>query len=205
VSELDPLVLLDWRRRVAELYARVRAAEPRAGWEHWRAARDALYADHPASPIPASERPSFAGLPMFDYDPGARVLARVQPAAPEVVELAAGDGATYTFTRFARAGFELAGEPGELDLHWLHGYAGGVFVSFTDATSGRSTYGGGRYLLDTIKGADLGADASGLILDFNFAYNPSCSYDPAWSCPLPSGTNRLAFAVAAGEQTACVR
>jgi uncharacterized protein (DUF1684 family) len=200
VTELDPLAVIDWRRRVAELYARVRAAEPHAGWEDWRATRDDLFANHPASPVP--DRSAFAGLPMFDYDPRARVVASVEPAEPAVVELAAGDGATYMFTRFARAAFDLAGEPGELDLHWLHGYAGGVFLSFTDATSGQSTYGGGRYLLDTIKGADLGADASGLIVDFNFAYNPSCSYDPAWSCPLPSGGNRLAFAVAAGEQTA---
>jgi uncharacterized protein (DUF1684 family) len=112
------------------------------------------------------------------------------------VELGAGDGSTYTFTRFARAAFALSGSPHELDLHWLHGYAGGVFLSFTDATSGAETYGGGRYLLDTIKGADLGGD---LTLDFNFAYNPSCSYDPAWSCPLPSRVNRLPCAIAAGE------
>jgi uncharacterized protein (DUF1684 family) len=204
VSELDRLVLLDWRRRVAELYAEVRAAEPRAGWDHWRATRDALYATHAASPIPEAQRPDFAGLPMFDYDPEARVTARVEAAEPQVVELAAGDGATYTFTRFARAAFDLPGGPGALDVNWLHGYAGGVFVSFTDATSGRSTYGGGRYVLDTIKGADLGPAGEGLLLDFNFSYNPSCSYDPAWSCPLPSSANRLPFAVAAGEQTASV-
>jgi uncharacterized protein (DUF1684 family) len=202
VTELDPLVLLDWRRRIAELYAEVRAAEPRAGWERWRATRDDLFARHPASPIPPAARPGFSGLPMFDYDPTARVAATVRPVEPRVVELAAGDGATYRFTRFARAGFVLGGEPGGLDLHWLHGYAGGVFLSFTDATSGPRTYGGGRYLLDTIKGADLGGVDGGLVLDFNFAYNPSCSYDPAWSCPLPSGVNRLPFAVAAGEQTA---
>jgi uncharacterized protein (DUF1684 family) len=200
VTELDRLVLLDWRRRIAELYARVRAAEPRAAWEDWRATRDDLFANHPASPLP--DRSAFAGLPMFDYDPQARVVASVQPAEPAIVELAAGDGATYRSTRFARAAFAVDGEPGELDLHWLDGYAGGVFLSFTDATSGPRTYGGGRYLLDTIKGADLGAVDGGLVLDFNFAYNPSCSYDPAWSCPLPSGANRLPFAVAAGEQTA---
>jgi len=198
VTELDPLVVVDWRRRVAELYARVRAAEPRAAWEDWRATREDLFANHPASPL--RDRSTFAGLPMFDYDPRARVVASVEPVERAVVELAAGDGATYAFTRFARAGFDLAGEHGALDLHWLHGYAGGVFLSFTDATSGQTTYGGGRYVLDTIKGADLGAGTSGLIVDFNFAYNPSCSYDPAWSCPLPSGRNRLACAVTAGER-----
>jgi uncharacterized protein (DUF1684 family) len=197
VTELDPLVVLDWRRRVAELYAEVRAADdPQAAWRHWRATRDELFAGHPASPLPPEARAAFTGLRLFDYDPAARAEARVRPAPPAVVELAAGDGATYAFTRFARAAFDLAGAPLELDLHWLHGYAGGIFLSFSDATTGESTYGGGRYLLDTIKGADLGGR---LTLDFNFAYNPSCSYDPAWSCPLPSGGNRLSARVAAGE------
>jgi uncharacterized protein (DUF1684 family) len=199
-DELDPLVLLDWRRRIAELYGEVRRATyPRTAWEHWRATRDELFATHPASPLPPADRPGFAGLGMFDYDPAARLLADLRPAAAVVVDLAGGDGATYTFTRFARAAFEFAGRSHELDVHWLHGYAGGVFLSFTDETSGQSTYGGGRYLLDTIKGADLG-DANGrLLVDFNFAYNPSCSYDPAWSCPLPSAANRLTAAIAAGE------
>jgi len=206
---LDPLVVLDWRRRVSELYADVRAGtDPRAAWEHWRATRDDLFSSHPASPIPPADRPGFAGLGMFDYDPDARLEARLRPAAAKLVELAAGDGALYTFTRFAVAELDLPGHGSELDLpgqraelelHWLHGYAGGVFLSFTDQTSGHATYGGGRYLLDTIKGADLGGSDGRLTLDFNFAYNPSCSYDPAWSCPLPASVNRLDFPVAAGE------
>ncbi|MGI8800563.1 MAG: DUF1684 domain-containing protein [Solirubrobacteraceae bacterium] len=201
MSELDPLVLLDWRRRVADLYGEVRGtADPGAAWERWRAVRDELFAGHAASPLPPAERAAFTGLELYDYDPTMRVTAAVRAAEPRIVELAAGDGAAYASTRFARVTFELGGEPRELDLHWLHGYAGGVFLSFTDATSGRTTYGGGRYLLDTIKSADLGGADGGVILDFNFAYNPSCSYDPAWSCPLPSRANRLACAVTAGER-----
>jgi uncharacterized protein len=199
-DELDPLVVLDWRRRVSELYADVRRSkDPRAAWEHWRAARDALFASHPATPLPAAARAGFGGLGMFDYDPAARLEAEVSAATPEIVGLAGGDGAIYVSTRFAVARFELAGQPLALDVHWLDGYAGGVFLSFTDQTSGQSTYGGGRYLLDTIKGADLGGSAGRLTLDFNFAYNPSCSYDAAWSCPLPPATNRLACPVEAGE------
>jgi uncharacterized protein (DUF1684 family) len=197
---LDPLVVLDWRRQVSELYADVRATpDPAAAWAHWRTTRDDLFANHPASPIPPADRPGFTGLRMFDYDPAARVEADLRPAEAKLVELAAGDGALYTFTRFAVAGLRLGRQPIELDVHWLHGYAGGVFVSFTDQTSGRATYGGGRYLLDTIKGADLGGSDGRLTIDFNFAYNPSCSYDPAWSCPLPARVNRLELPVAAGE------
>jgi len=84
---------------------------------------------------------------------------------------------------------------------WLGSYGGGVFVPLRDATSGRTTYGGGRYLLDTVKGADLGGSASDgvLVLDLNFAYNPSCAYDPAWACPLAPPGNVLAVEVPAGE------
>ena len=85
-------------------------------------------------------------------------------------------------------------------MYWLEGYGGGVFLPFRDATSGRETYGGGRYLLDTVKGADLGAAADGLVLDFNFAYNPSCAYGPQWVCPLAPRANTLDVAVRAGEQ-----
>ena len=64
------------------------------------------------------------------------------------------------------------------------------------------TYGGGRYLYDTIKGADLGVDETSIVLDFNYAYHPSCAYDERWSCPLAPAENRLDFAVEAGERLA---
>ncbi|HET6230785.1 MAG TPA: DUF1684 domain-containing protein, partial [Longimicrobiaceae bacterium] len=73
-------------------------------------------------------------------------------------------------------------------------------LPFADATSGVDTYGGGRYLYDTIKGADLGAHERTIVLDFNFAYNPSCAYDERWSCPLAPAENRLGFEVRAGER-----
>jgi uncharacterized protein (DUF1684 family) len=79
-----------------------------------------------------------------------------------------------------------------------------VFLPFRDATSGGASYGGGRYLLDTIKSADLGSElASGtLVLDFNYAYHPSCAYDPRWVCPLAPPASRLAIPVHAGERLA---
>ena len=89
-----------------------------------------------------------------------------------------------------------------LELYWLEGYGGGLFVPFADATSGRDTYGAGRYLLDTVKGADLGQRDGRLVMDFNFAYQPSCAYDPRWTCPLAPPANRLSVAVRAGERVA---
>ena len=73
-------------------------------------------------------------------------------------------------------------------------------MPFRDATAGSSTYGAGRYLLDTAKGADLGLDGGLLVLDFNFSYHPSCRYDPAWQCPLAPPQNVLAVAIEAGER-----
>jgi uncharacterized protein (DUF1684 family) len=104
------------------------------------------------------------------------------------------------FTRCGVAIFELDGEALTLELYWLDEYAGGLFVPFRDLSSGDTTYGAGRYLLDTVKGADLGMDGDRLVLDFNFAYNPSCSYDPGWVCPLAPPANRLTILVEAGER-----
>ena len=104
------------------------------------------------------------------------------------------------FVRFAVARFALGEAECELELYWLDAYGGGLFVPFADATSGAETYGAGRYLLDTVKGADLGTEDGRLVLDFNLAYNPSCSYDPRWACPLTPPANRLSVTVRAGEQ-----
>jgi uncharacterized protein len=200
VTAAQTLDLLDWKRRVFSLYAAVRALEPEAGWALWRETREELFGSHPQSPVPEDRRASFEGLEYWPYDPEARVLAELEDvdAAPEPVETSGTD--PILFRPFARASFDLHGEALSLEVAWLASYGGGAFLSFRDATSGRDSYGGGRYLLDTVKGADLGEDAGRLVLDFNFAYNPSCSYDPGWVCPLAPPANRLAVAVEAGEQ-----
>jgi uncharacterized protein len=199
-SELE---LLDWRRRVASLYAEVRGAEdPQEAWLHWREVRDQLLASHPQSPLPEVRRARFEGLAYFDYDPAYRVTASIEHAAAERIELPGSAGATFGATRFAKAAFRIGAEDLDLGMYWLEGYAGGLFVSFRDGTSGKSTYGACRYLLDTVKGADLGGAAGELLLDFNFAYNPSCSYDPRWACPLAPPDNRLSLEVRAGERNA---
>ena len=195
--------LLDWKRRVFQMYDEVRsmADYPRDAWLWWRAERDQLFAAHSQSPLPESDRQAFAGLPYFDYDPAARVLADVVPADPEHYDIAT-SGETegsYAFTRFAVARFELSGRQ-ELELYWLDGYGGGLFLSFRDGTSGQETYGAGRYLLDTVKGADLGMEEGRMVLDFNFSYNPSCAYDPKWICPLVPLPNRLRVPIRAGER-----
>ncbi|CAN5559186.1 DUF1684 domain-containing protein [soil metagenome] len=196
------VTLLDWRRQVFELYADVRrAADPESGWIRWRAKRDELFARHPQSPIPESDRAGWDGLGFFDYDASRRVLASLEPAAPDHYEIGTSGEETMGFTRCAQVRFELDGRALSLEAYWLDGYGGGLFLPFRDLTSGDQTYGAGRYLLDTVKGADLGMDGERLVADFNFAYNPSCSYDPRWVCPLAPPPNRLDVAVEAGERT----
>ena len=195
MTAAQTLELLDWKRRVFSLYAAVRALPPEAGWALWRETRDELFRSHPQSPLPG-----YNGLVYYDYDPAARVLAELEDveAPPQAVETSGPD--SMLFKPFALAHFTLQGGQLALELDWLEGYGGGLFLCFRDATSGQETYGGGRYLLDTVKGADLGEDDGRLVLDFNFAYNPSCSYEPSWVCPLAPPANRLAVAVEAGEQ-----
>jgi uncharacterized protein len=200
MAATDTLALLDWKRRVFGLYAEVRALEPAAGWELWRETRDELFRSHPQSPLPAERRREFAGLYYWPYDPAARVLAELESIAAPPRPIATSGSEEIHFRPFARASFELHGEQLSLEVYWLTGYGGGVFLPFRDATSGRESYGGGRYLLDTVKGADLGEEDGRLVLDFNLAYNPSCSYDPGWVCPLAPPANRLPVAVAAGER-----
>lgn len=196
------LAVQDWRRRIFELYADVRRArDPEAAWNHWRATRDELFAGHDASPLPPDRRRSFGGLDYFPYDAGLRVRGALVHAPTLRLEIADAVGGAVPCDRFARVRFALADEERELDLFWLAGYAGGVFLPFADGTCGRETYGGGRYLLDAAKGADLGGDRDGVVLDFNLAYNPSCAYDPRWSCPLAPPGNRIPAPIRAGERT----
>jgi uncharacterized protein len=198
----DLLDLADWRRRVADIY---RVDGPDALAE-FRQGRDMLFRTHPQSPIPEAERGSFPGLRYFPPDPRCRVRCEVRPPRSTedlLIETGGEDGAL----RYRRAGTVLVRLPegeGELTLFWLVSYSGGLFLPFRDATSGRETYGGGRYLLDTAKNTDrlaleLAAGSREVVLDFNYAYNPSCAYSPRWSCPLAPRENWLPFPVRAGE------
>jgi uncharacterized protein (DUF1684 family) len=196
---VDELDLLDWKRHVFQLYARIReTSDPEAGWREWCETRANLFRGHPQSPVPADERGSFGGPFVYEYDPAWRLLAEVESMEEEHFELPSSDGATMAFRRFARA---RAGEV-SLELYWLEGYGGGLFLPFADGTSCDETYGAGRYLIDTVKGADLGLADGRLVLDFNFAYQPSCAYDTRWTCPLAPAANRLAVRIEAGERLA---
>lgn len=200
------LDLLDWRRRVADCYHRVRAADdPVDGWHDWARTRDELFATHPQSPL--DDPAGFAGIPLFDHDPSWRLHGTFEPVASEPtvedpLEVTHSADGTTPFVPLGTVHVSRDGVDHVLEVLWLAGYGGGVFLPFRDATNGDETYGGGRYLLDTVKGADLGHAGDELVLDFNFSYHPSCVHSDRWSCPLSPPTNTLDVAVRAGERLA---
>jgi uncharacterized protein (DUF1684 family) len=166
----------------------------------WRTQRDEMFRSHPQSPVSAEARDAFGSVPYFDYNPELRIEAGVEPTQPETYDVPTSGEGPMRFTRFGTCTFALHDQPQTLSVFWLDAYGGGLFLPFRDATSGKTTYGAGRYLYDTVKGADLGTDGNRLILDFNFAYNPSCAYDPRWVCPLAPPDNRLTIPIEAGER-----
>ncbi|MGA7269826.1 MAG: DUF1684 domain-containing protein [Acidimicrobiia bacterium] len=197
----DILELWDYRRRTAEMYRAVRQGGAGADtWRRWRNDRDRLFATHPQSAIEPEQRPGFSGLSYFDHDPGWRFEVDVEPLAPSHVDLSHSGAGTTEFREFGRVGIYVGDQWSTLTLFWLGGYGGGVFLPFRDATSGDETYGGGRYLIDSAKGADLGHQERTVVLDFNYAYHPSCVHSSRWSCPLAPVSNRLPVAVRAGER-----
>lgn len=196
--DVPGLDLLDWRRQVFALYDGVRAElYPHVAHAGWSAVRDRLFAEHPCSPV--TDREAFAGLPVPDYDPDWRVVARLEPAPASRLELPTASDGVVPFDRIGR----LRTPWGSLDVWELASYGGGIWIPVRDAGSGSLSYGGGRYLYDTVKGADLGSTPDGeLVVDLNFLYAPSCAHDPRWSCPLAPEGNVLDVAVPVGELSA---
>jgi uncharacterized protein (DUF1684 family) len=181
-------------------------ADPAVALTHWRAVRERLYREHPQSPVPPDARATFRAA-HFAHDPTLRFEVIVEPAPPPApgalaLQLPNSGADALAFARIGRISIPFAEGPRSLSVFWMTGYTGGLFIPFRDATNGTETYGAGRYLIDTAKGADLGADPSTgtLIVDFNFAYQPSCAFDPLWACPLAPPENRLDLPIFAGER-----
>jgi uncharacterized protein (DUF1684 family) len=197
------LDLVDWRRRVGDLY-RISGPDPLT---RFRRGRDELFRSHPQSPIEPDERESFKGLRYFPHDAAYRVEARFEPGeGSELVIDTGGEDGAVRYRRAGRLVFKLGGAQCKLTVLKLVQYAGGLFVPFRDITSGRETYGGGRYLFDTAKNTDglvleVMPGSSDVVIDFNYAYNASCAYSPRWACPLAPPENYLKVAVRAGELT----
>ena len=215
-SSAERLDLADWRRRISDLYAAVRAeaaTDPEAAWRRWRETREDLFRTHPQSPVPIGLRAAFRAA-HWPYDPCLRFEValtgesaaddgRAQPLVGGLtLSLPVSTGGEQEFSRIGRLDIPFAAGLRSLGLYWMAGYAGGLFLPLRDATNGKETYGAGRYVLDTAKSADLGPGSApgSLVLDFNFSFHPSCAFDPRWSCPLSPPENRLDLRIEAGER-----
>ena len=205
------LDLYNYRNRVSALYRQRNNAlqgneDPQTTLAQFRQERDNLFATHPQSALDEEQKHAFTGLRYFPFNPGMRFTATVntniEPRRQEVVMNATESMMTTTIGHIQ---FTVGQQTVTLSLYWLDIYGGGLFLPFRDTTSPQESYGGGRYLFDTIKGSDFlsTTDADGqmqITLDFNYAYNPSCAYNDAWTCPLAPIENRLPVALPAGEK-----
>jgi len=205
------LDLYDYRCRVAALYrerdqATLAGKDPALTLQRFRKERDDLFASHPQSAFDEEQKRRFRGLRYFAYNPAMRFSVEVNTdVAPKRQSVAMDAQESMTMTTIGQLSFVVDGEPVTLSLYWLDMYGGGLFLPFRDATCPQESYGGGRYLFDTIKGSTPVpvSDEHGwrrIILDFNYAYNPSCAYNDRWVCPLAPAENALPVAIRAGEK-----
>ncbi len=207
----DYLDLYDYRTRVAAMYRErdqsiLSREDPVTVWQRFRAVRDDLFAHHPQSAFDEEQRLTFQELPYFPYNTAMRFIVDVDTdVEPTRLKVAMNADESMVMTTVGRVNFVTEGESVSLSIYWLEVYGGGLFLPFRDTTCPAESYGGGRYLFDTIKGSNFlpVPGESGwkrIMLDFNYAYNPSCAYHDRWICPLAPVENRLVVPIRAGER-----
>lgn len=205
----DYLALYDYRVRVAAFYhernqALLAGEDAASVLQHFRASRDQLFATHSQSALDEGQRREFQGLHYFPYNPAMRFATTIDAQAePERQTIAMNAQEEMTMTTVGRVRFVVDDALVVLSLYWLDVYGGGLFLPFRDATCPAQSYGGGRYLFDTMKGSTPVSgvqDGKHIVLDFNYAYNPSCAYNDLWVCPLAPVENRVNVFIRAGEQ-----
>lgn len=165
-----------------------------AALEAQRAEKDRYFRSSAYSPLEPEDQQSFTGLSYYPPDPAFQYtlpLQRAEDEEPLTFQTSTGDEQTYY--RAGTVEFEVDGEPARLAIYRSAEHDE-LFLPFRDATSGKETYGAGRYLepIELAEGM--------IVVDFNLAYNPYCAYSPAFSCPLPPIENWLKVPIRAGEK-----
>ena len=162
--------------------------------KRYRTEKDRVFARDPRSPLTPAQRRTFRGLAYFDENPGLVINASVdRNVEPGEVRMATSAGEEQVYQRYGVVRFGVDGQPAQVVLY-ASDDSDELFIPFRDATSGRETYGAGRYL-------EVHAHGDDVTIDFNYAYNPNCAYDPSWSCPLPPRENWLKVPIRAGEKS----
>ena len=161
--------------------------------EQFRAEKDHFYGHEHQSPLTPKQQRGFKGLTYFPENKALVINATIdRQVEPGAVRMATTTGSEQVFNRHGLVRFEVDGEPAQVTLYSSAG-SDSLFLPFRDATSGKETYGAGRYL-------DLHPNGDKVVIDFNYAYNPYCAYNPDWSCPLPPAENWLKVPIRGGEK-----
>jgi uncharacterized protein (DUF1684 family) len=168
----------------------------------FRDGRDQEMRDPKETPLPETEAAKFAGLKYFATDKRFRVKAKLKKEPSEQkVQFQTSSGKIRTFLKYGVVSFKLLGKRYALNVYQVEPaaikeeYKDLAFVPFKDLTSGKESYGAGRYI-------DIKISQGGkVILDFNLAYNPNCAYgSDKYNCPIPPAENRLNVEIKAGEK-----
>jgi len=154
---------------------------------------------YPGSPIPSEDRAKFKGLDYFPPDPAYRFeLELHEHKEKRVVRIAYTKGQEQDFLRWGEFRFKVGDKEQAIQAYKSDPAEERLFILFRDATSGKETYGAGRYL-DLEPGSHRTANGK-WILDFNKAYNPWCVYSENYTCPLVPQENWLDMSIHAGEK-----
>ncbi len=170
--------------------------------EKERAQKDTEFRAKESSPLSAAEVSGFKHLSYYPYDLKYRVKARFELTnKTEVFKMKTTTDRLPEYRHYANVYFTIDGKEFKLEVFQnvelisRPGYENYLFLPYSDETSGRETYGGGRFI-------DLtNTHGEKIVIDFNKSYNPYCAYNHEYSCPLPPQQNDLSIKIEAGEKT----
>lgn len=158
----------------------------------FRKDKDEFYKHDQHSPLTHEQKHVFAGLHYFPENPDLKLEVTVEEfPEKQMIIMQTSTGSIQEYQRFGRFQFIVEGQPAELTIYEIDQE---YFLPFADALAGRETYGAGRYL------EPHRLHNGKFLVDFNYAYNPYCAYNPRWSCPIPPAENRINVSIRAGEK-----
>ncbi len=162
--------------------------------DDFRAQKDDFFKHDWQSPLTPEQRKTFEGLQYYPENPALKIITPVEEYADkQAVTMITSTGSAQEYLKYGQFTFDLHGEKATLQVYQDAG-RGDFFLPFVDATAPEETYGAGRYL-------EIEPFGDGkFLIDFNYAYNPYCAYNPNWSCPIPPKENRLKVRIEAGEK-----
>jgi len=173
-----------------------------SGWkrqlESERENKDVFFGQHFQSPIPFEAHVKFKGLYYYSPDPRYRFeLVLHEHKKKESIKVQDTQDNERELLRWGEFRFRIDNEEFVLQAYKSNPAEGRLFIPFRDATSGKETYGAGRYI--DLKPEDDYNEGK-WVLDFNKAYNPWCAYSKEYSCPFVPPENWLKISIQSGEK-----